>query len=143
MYVSAAEKKEIIQTMGDSAYALYEYYVDNSYRENFEFTDEKAAESIGWTKYKAKRIRIKLNKNNWFYQERYKSGSGNKVTIFYIGKEKVLEVMEKKELSVFQEMAIAKKVMDELGLKDEADLKGNKEAIALYKQLADVESSRR
>jgi hypothetical protein len=55
---------------------------------NEEISDDCAAECSGWNKHTAKRHRLALFKNDWFLVERHNI-AGNKMHIYYLGKEVV------------------------------------------------------
>lgn len=80
-YLTSEQKREVIQECGDSALILYEYFVSKGNIDNFEFTDVKSSRSLGWAVAKTQRIRLVLEKHNYF--RKVKDGN---VFLIYIGK---------------------------------------------------------
>lgn len=134
MYVSTAERKELIQEINGDAYILYEYYVSKAGIDNFEYSDKRSARTLGWKERKAKDIRLRLTKKHWYHQATGKLSNGQKIKITFLGKEAVNEQIGAPE-NIFTQMARGKSVMDELNLSTEADLKANlNEAQKLYEE---------
>lgn len=90
-YLSESERKELIDSIGDSAVLLFEYYVRLASVGDQTITDKKTSEYFGWTTYKAKRIRLALIKNGWFKESSYTLDKHRKGVSYYLGKEAVAQ----------------------------------------------------
>ena len=89
MYLSEAERKGVIALLGDSPLILLEYYVRKAGTPNFEYTDQKAADTLGYSMRKVLDLRLKLTKAGYFKQVKTKLPAGNAVVITYLGKDAV------------------------------------------------------
>jgi hypothetical protein len=96
-YVSDAERRELIQTLGEPACLLFEHYLRKAGlgKGDDVLTDNDAAFHFSWDPQKAKRNRLKLTKAGWFRQMSYKSLNGRKAVTYYVGKEAVIDSHKK------------------------------------------------
>ena len=98
VYVSAEERKQLIQALGDAAAILFTYYVEKSGITGYDYADEKAAKALGWHTAKVKRNRLALTKAGWFKQITMKQPTTKqKVTITYLGPEMTSKVLTPEE----------------------------------------------
>ena len=91
MYLSAQDIKNLVQECGEASCLLYQYYTSKAGIDGFEYTDAKSAKYFGWKESKAKQLRLKLSKANWFYQVSGKLNNGKKIINTYLGKNVVQE----------------------------------------------------
>lgn len=96
-YLTINEIKEVSNICGDSAVVLLEYYLSRAGTPKFEYTDEKSAKALGWTKKKTQRNRLILTENNWYREARGKYYDGRKFKTCYIGKRAVLDSLTTEE----------------------------------------------
>ncbi len=96
-YVSDAERRELIQTLGETACLLFEHYLREAGRSKGDdvLTDGDAAFHFSWSRQKAKRTRLNLTNAGWFRQMSYKSLNGRKAVTYYVGKEAVINSHKK------------------------------------------------
>ena len=89
--LSSKEKKLLIHEAGEIGFALLDYYLSCAGIPNFNYTDDKAATTLGWKKRKVTDTRLKLTKLNWFYQATGTLSNGKKSVVTYLLKETVGE----------------------------------------------------
>ena len=89
VYMNSAQRKLLIQEVGDSGCILYAYYLEKARVPGFDWSDDKAAVALGWSKYKVQRTRLALIQNDWFYQASGALYDGPKIRITYLGKDTV------------------------------------------------------
>ena len=122
-YMNSAQRKMLIKTTSDAGALLYSYYLEKAGVQNFEFTDEAAAETLGWSLRKVQNTRRELTKTDWFYQDSFSSPKGKKLRVTYLGQETVrankdpsMPVWEKlNKLAKLQEQLEAETIEDILG----------------------------
>lgn len=88
-YLSAEERRSLIQEVGDAACMLYEYYLRMASIPNQVITDDMAAEYFGWNTRKVRRYRQALTNAGWYDSARYTIAKVRKGISYYIGKEAV------------------------------------------------------
>jgi len=89
MYLSENERRTVILLLGDGPVILLEYYYRRAGTPNFEYTDEKAATTLGYTTRKIKDLRLKLTNAGYYKQIKSRLPKGNTVCITYLGIEAV------------------------------------------------------
>ena len=68
---------------------LFEYYLRMAAVEDVELTDEDAAKYFGWGTHTAKRARLALQRTGWVLLDKARSPRGEKVFLYYLGKDEV------------------------------------------------------
>lgn len=137
-YLTEKDKRELGQLAGDAAVLLFDHYLSKTGLDNYLPTDEKAANCLGWKTSKAKNVRLKLARAHWFHQTKNTLNDGTKLTMTFLGPDAVNEA-KGEPLSIWENMAICDRVLDELNIKTMDKLKSNPDAKALYKQYAKEE----
>jgi len=89
LYLSSEQKKEIITECGDAACLLFEYYLSKAGIPDFEFTDAKASNSLGWKQSKVKDVRLKLTKANYYHKASARYTDNRYLSTTYLGKAEV------------------------------------------------------
>lgn len=90
MYLSWENKVEVMRECGDSAALLFEYYVDNAYKDNYAYPDKEIASTLGWPERKVQKLRLDLTKHKYFLKRTFRSGDDTMVH-YFIGKTEVLD----------------------------------------------------
>lgn len=89
-YLTHDERRQLISETSDSACLLFEYYLRvASYTKPVPLDDDTAAEYFGWIPSKVRRIRLQLVHNNWFSHAKGKLNNGQRVEMYYLGKDAV------------------------------------------------------
>ena len=83
VYLTQAQKKEVVKLTNEAGLYLLDYYLSKTGIPQFEYTDEKAALALGWTKRKVEEYRRKLEAVDLFSQETYGSGE-KKAVVTYV-----------------------------------------------------------
>ena len=94
VYLKLEDKREIMSDIGDAALILFEYYLSKSGTPNFDYSDKKAANALGWTIRKVLDVRLKLTKAGYFLQRKGKYNDGSLIVTTYLGKEEVSKTKE-------------------------------------------------
>ena len=90
MYLSEADIKELLTIGNESCVILFEYYLKKAGIANFEYTDTKAANSLGYSERKVRDTRLLLTKLGWFKQKIIKQKKEQAI-FTYLGKKSVEE----------------------------------------------------
>lgn len=88
-YMSDAERRQIIDQVGDPACMLYDYYLRMASIGEQELTDQAAAEYFGWSEQKAKRNRLALARAGFFRSAGGRLSDGKRTIYYYIGEDAV------------------------------------------------------
>ena len=88
-YLTEKERREVILDVGDNALILYEHYINKGNIKDYEFTDLKNANALGWKESKAKRLRWILQQNGYIHTAVFTHSTTRRVTHTYIGKDNV------------------------------------------------------
>jgi hypothetical protein len=94
-FVSDRERRQLISSIGDAAYMLFEYYLRMASIGDQELTDDNAALYFGWSTQKAKRNRLALSRAGFFRSTNGKLSDGTKTIHYYIGEDAVSESLER------------------------------------------------
>jgi hypothetical protein len=89
MYLRLEDKKELMAECGDAATILFEYYLSKAGMEEYEYTDSKVSNALGWSLRKVQETRKKLTKAGYFFQQFGRYNKGNKIITTYLGKAQV------------------------------------------------------
>ena len=81
------ERQDIIQTLSDSAFMLFQYYLRMATIPDSIMEDINAATYFHWDISKVSRLRRALEKENYFRRITFTANSGKKSTTYYIGKD--------------------------------------------------------
>lgn len=92
--ISDRERRTIINSEGDAACMLYEYYLRMASKGNTPLTDQHAADYFGWTPSKVQRNRLALTRAGWFRQVRGTYSDGRKTISYYIGESAVSDSLK-------------------------------------------------
>lgn len=95
MYLTTADKKQLMQECGDASLILFEYYLSKAGIEEYDFADDKVAKSLGWGIRKVQETRKRLIKAGYFAQQHGKYSNGNKIVTTYLGKETINSTFKK------------------------------------------------
>jgi hypothetical protein len=82
-YLTLAQKREVVKLINEMALYLLDFYLSKAGVPQYEYTDEKTANAIGWSLKKVSEYRRKLEANDLFRQESYGSGE-HKAVITYV-----------------------------------------------------------
>ena len=93
-YLRQQDKVKVMNTCGDSALILYEFYIVKSGVPDFRFEDINVATSLDWNIYKVKKNRLRLIENGYFYQRRGKLNDGAKTVITYLDPSQIKEIQQ-------------------------------------------------
>lgn len=91
-YLRLQDKVEVMERCGDAALILYEFYISNSGRRSFSFSDDSASKALGWKVSKVKQNRLRLKKYGYFLQLSGKIGKDHKVTITFLDPHEIRHV---------------------------------------------------
>lgn len=83
------ERLDLIKEVGAHGLLLFEMYLRMASIENVELTDEDAANYFGWNIHTASRYRRALIKGGWLHVEKATASSGQKIVLYYLGKDEV------------------------------------------------------
>jgi len=96
IYLTWKEKVKLMKECGDAAVILLEFYMSKAGLPGYVYSDEKSAKSLDWTIHKVKKVRLKLQRANYYnleiisdYRRKVKS------KMFYLGKDAVLNSLQK------------------------------------------------
>lgn len=93
-YLTHDERRQLISETSDSACLLFEYYLRvASYTKPVPLDDVTSAEYFGWLPTKVRRIRTQLVHNNWFRHTKGRLNNGQRVDMYYLGKDAVEATM--------------------------------------------------
>lgn len=135
VYMNSAQRKKLIEEVGDAGCILYAYYLEKSRVTGFDWDDIKAAEALGWTKAKVQRIRLQLTQFDWFYQVSGAMYDGVKIRITYLGKDTV-QAYKDKNHPFWKDAAKLREIMLRLDIESVEDLKNHlAEAKAIWDTL--------
>ena len=70
MMINGSLRKEILTSLGSSAYVLFQFYIEYLTEHQEIARDTEVARQLGWTTKKAKRYRDRLTKANPNYYEK-------------------------------------------------------------------------
>jgi len=84
-YLSLSDKKFVVSTLNEVGLYLLEFYMSKAGTPQYEYSDAKTAQALGWTIGKTKDNRLKLEKANLFKQDTYGTGE-KKAVVTTIGK---------------------------------------------------------
>ena len=85
-YLTIKEKKDVMVECGDASLIMYEFYISKGGAQDYQFSDNKTANTLGWDISKAKRIRLKLEKADYIFTRTYSDKKG-KFIVTYLGKD--------------------------------------------------------
>ena len=92
--LSLKDKKFVVSLINEVGLYLLEFYMSKSSVPQYEYSDAKTAQALGWTLGKTKDNRLKLEKVNLFKQDTYGTGE-KKAVVTTIGK--AIEIFREKE----------------------------------------------
>jgi hypothetical protein len=82
-YLTLAQKREVVKLINEMALYLLDFYLSKSGVPQYEYTDERTANAIGWSVKKVGEYRRKLEVHDLFRQVSYGSGQ-HKAVITYV-----------------------------------------------------------
>jgi len=88
-YLSSADRKEILHDLGEVAYILLDYYMQQANFGNANFDDERVAKALGYTPQKVRKNRYKLTKAGWFLQVTYSHRKYRPILLTLLGQQTV------------------------------------------------------
>ncbi len=91
IYVTAAQRKTLIQHLGDRCALLFNYYMEKPHVDGFDYKDSRAAKALGYTERMVQRARLQLTSSGWFLQSTYRNHKGRKVIMTFLGQKAVYE----------------------------------------------------
>ena len=91
--VQQEEKDDILTTLNDQAFMLYQYYLRMASIEDSFMEDSNAASYFKWKLQKVSRTRKLLEKAGYFKKITYTSNTGNKSITYYISKDRVNNII--------------------------------------------------
>ena len=94
-YISTKQRKELIETVGDSGTILYHHYFDKAAYRNFNLMlDKQTAYELSWPVRKVARERTKLIKEGWVLLHTYSSPINGKFYVTVLGKKAVTDFLD-------------------------------------------------
>jgi len=87
--VTQTEREDIISSLGDAAFMLYQYYLRCASMTEVPMEDANAANYFKWSIRKVARARKLLETAGYFKKITYSSSVGKKAVTYYISKNRV------------------------------------------------------
>jgi hypothetical protein len=95
--LKSQERKQLIRDCGIHGLVLFEYYLRMASIEDVGLDDEAAAEYFDWSTHTARRWRRELINHGWLHIERATLSQGQKITLYYLGKDEVSRLKANQE----------------------------------------------
>lgn len=98
-YVTAAQRKKLIQDLGTTCYIVFSVYVEKAGVKRFDFLDKRIAKTLGIHERKIQRARRGHISFGWFYQKNfYTRDTKQKLIVTYLGQAVVHDTKNSKDL---------------------------------------------
>ena len=88
-YLTAAQKRDVMNELGLKAYALLGHYFDKVNIHSHDFSDEKVARELDWSERSVRRTRWALTRADWIIQFVYTCPKIIPTKVTVVGKELV------------------------------------------------------
>lgn len=90
-YVTGAQRLELIKYIGTLGYIVFEYYIERSAVDGFDYNDTRVAKALGLSERQVTRTRRELIKHGWFLQSVFYNSDGKRLIMTFLGQAAVAE----------------------------------------------------